>query len=152
MEKENRSKNFIKRFFIATLAVLLAIAGTVFFFDPFYHYHKPWCGLKAVLNDKEYQCVGTLRNFDYDALIFENIDFNSLILKNRSNGKGVKVTFKDFPYLLLWTRPNAPYICVEPWCGITDKEWCDQKIENKVGIETVRPNGILTRPHSVEIL
>ena len=90
--------------------------------------------------------------FDYDALIFENIDFNSLVLKNKSTGKSVKVTFKDFPYLLLWTRPEAPYICVEPWCGITDKEWSDQNIKNKEGIETIKPNETLTRIHSVEIL
>ena len=78
MEKENSSKKFIKRFLILILAVAVLIAGTVIFFDPFYHYHKPWCGLKAVLNDKEYQCVGTLRNFDYNALlgdwIFEQND------------------------------------------------------------------------------
>ncbi len=54
MEKENSSKKFIKRFLISILAVAVLIAGTVIFFDPFYHYHKPWCGLKAVLNDKEF--------------------------------------------------------------------------------------------------
>ena len=36
---------------------------------PVFHYHKPWFGLKAVLTDKEYQCIGSLRNFDYDSLI-----------------------------------------------------------------------------------
>ena len=41
----------------------------VFLFDPMFHYHKPWFGLKAVLTEKEYQVVGTLRHFDYDSLI-----------------------------------------------------------------------------------
>ena len=44
-------------------------AITVAVIDPFYHYHKPIRPLKAVLNEKEYQCIGTLRNFDYDAVI-----------------------------------------------------------------------------------
>ena len=45
------------------------VAGTVIFFDPFFHYHKPIAPLKAVLTQAEYQVIGTLRTFDYDALI-----------------------------------------------------------------------------------
>lgn len=60
---------FIKSFFIRTFLLLAAVIATVVVFDPFYQYHKPLPGLKAVLTDKEYQCIGTLRTFDYDALI-----------------------------------------------------------------------------------
>lgn len=62
-------KKFIRSFFIRTFLLLTAVIGVVVLFDPFYQYHKPLPGLKAVLTDKEYQCVGTLRNFDYNALI-----------------------------------------------------------------------------------
>lgn len=62
-------QNFIKRFFIQTLLLLALVIGTVVLMDPFYQYHKPLPGLKSVLTDKEYQCIGTLRNFDYDSLI-----------------------------------------------------------------------------------
>lgn len=62
-------QKFIKSFFIRSALVLLFIIGLVVLFDPFYQYHKPLPGLKSVLTDKEYQCVGTLRNFDYDSLI-----------------------------------------------------------------------------------
>ena len=72
--------NFIKRTGIIVLIVLVIIGSTVFLFDPFFHYHKPWFGLKAVLNDKEYQCVGTLRNFDYDALLV-----GSSVMENNDN-------------------------------------------------------------------
>lgn len=60
---------FIKSFFIRMLILLAAVMAVVVIFDPFYHYHKPLPGLKAVLTDKEYQCIGTLRTFDYDSLI-----------------------------------------------------------------------------------
>lgn len=65
----NTDMKFIKMFFIRTCILLIAIIGAVAVFDPFYQYHKPLPGLKAVLTDKEYQCIGTLRTFDYDALI-----------------------------------------------------------------------------------
>ncbi len=80
MDKNNSSANFIKRILVIILALMVLIAGIVFVFDPFYHYHKPWLGLKAVLNDKEYQCVGTLRTFDYDALIV-----GSSVMENNDN-------------------------------------------------------------------
>ncbi|WP_029323719.1 hypothetical protein [Butyrivibrio sp. AE3004] len=65
----NKNNSFIKNFITGTLIILFLIGIIVFLIDPFFHYHKPWFGLKAVLNDKEYQCIGTLRNFDYDAVI-----------------------------------------------------------------------------------
>ncbi|WP_408069724.1 SGNH/GDSL hydrolase family protein [Butyrivibrio sp. JL13D10] len=69
MKKESSDIKFIKRFAVAALISIVIIGLLVFLIDPFYHYHKPWFGLKAVLNDKEYQCIGTLRHFDYDTLI-----------------------------------------------------------------------------------
>ena len=61
MDKNSNSKKFIKRLLSAMLVVAVLVGGIVYVFDPFYHYHKPWFGLKAVLTDKEYQCIGTLR-------------------------------------------------------------------------------------------
>ena len=74
-------QKFIRSFFIRTLILLAAVIGAVVLFDPFYQYHKPLPGLKAVLTDKEYQCVGTLRNFDYNALIV-----GSSVCENYNNG------------------------------------------------------------------
>lgn len=62
-------KRFLQTFIIALIALLLGISGVVYALDPFYHYHAPWFGLTPVLADKEYQVVGTLRNFDYNAVI-----------------------------------------------------------------------------------
>ena len=62
-------QKFIKSFFIRSAGLLILLILAVVIFDPFYQYHKPLPGLKSVLTDKEYQCVGTLRNFDYDSLI-----------------------------------------------------------------------------------
>lgn len=60
---------FLKHFFIGSGALLLFCIFSVVLFDPFFQYHKPLPGLKAVLTDKEYQCVGSLKNFDYDSVI-----------------------------------------------------------------------------------
>lgn len=74
-------RKFIKSFFKRILVLMVLIALIVIAFDPFFHYHKPWFGLKAVLTDKEYQCIGTLRTFDYDSLIV-----GSSVAENYYNG------------------------------------------------------------------
>ena len=71
--------------FLKTMAAVAAgFAGfcalIVFLLDPFYHYHKPWFGLKAVLNEKEYQVVGSLRHFSYD-----NVLVGSSVVENNDN-------------------------------------------------------------------
>lgn len=63
------AKKYIKWFACGAAAILLFCMAMVILFDPFYQYHKPLPGLKAVLSDKEYQCVGTLKTFEYDSVI-----------------------------------------------------------------------------------
>lgn len=64
-------------------AELILTAGAVWLFDPFYQYHTPFWGLEAVLNDRENQMAGTIRNFQYDSLLVgssmaENFDTDRL--------------------------------------------------------------------------
>ncbi len=64
-----RPGSFFKLVLYAAMIALIACGILVFIFDPFYHYHAPWFNMKAVLNEKEYQVPGTLRNFEYDAVL-----------------------------------------------------------------------------------
>lgn len=68
MEKKAYGK-FIRLFLTASLVLLLLAAGLVALFDPFYHYHGPLPGMKAVVTKSEYQCIGTIRNFQYDSVL-----------------------------------------------------------------------------------
>ncbi len=63
------SGKFIRHFFIGSGILLLLCIFLVVLFDPFFQYHKSLSGLKKVLTDKEYQCVGSLKNFDYDSVV-----------------------------------------------------------------------------------
>ncbi len=75
------TQKFLKQFFTASVILLLACVLAVVVFDPFFQYHKPLKGLKAVLTDKEYQCVGSLKTFDYDSVIA-----GSSVSENYNNG------------------------------------------------------------------
>lgn len=83
----------LKRVLIITLCLLVLCAGLVVLIDPFFHYHKPLPGLKAVLNEKEYQCIGSIRNFDYDALIVGSSvaeNYNNAWFDDRFDCKSIK--------------------------------------------------------------
>lgn len=67
--QKNTDKIFLKKLIKIFVILMLLPAIVVVVLDPFYHYHAPLPGLKAVLNDKEYQCVGTLDHFSYDSLL-----------------------------------------------------------------------------------
>ncbi|MDD4700143.1 MAG: aldose 1-epimerase family protein [Oscillospiraceae bacterium] len=90
--------------------------------------------------------------FAVDALVFKKLVSKSAVLKNRKTGRAVRLQFEEFPYFLLWTKPGAGYICMEPWCGISDSIHSKYDFVNKDGIETADVNETFTRVHSVEIL
>ncbi len=90
--------------------------------------------------------------FSVDALVFKDIKARSVILKNKNGNRAVKVNFDGFDYLLLWTIPEENYICIEPWCGITDSVNTNQDFKTKEGIMRIEKNGSYICTHSFEIL
>lgn len=59
---------------LKVLGILIAIefmvvALFVWVFDPFYQYHGPFFGLQQVLNDRDNQMSGSLRNLSYDSVL-----------------------------------------------------------------------------------
>ncbi len=93
------------------------MGAVVYAFDPFYHYHKPWFGLKAVLNDKEYQCIGTLRHFDYDALLV-----GSSVMENNDN------TWYDEAYGVKSIKAIRSYGATADLCYLLDEAFDNQEI------------------------
>lgn len=62
-------KKFVKKFMLFSTVLLILLGGMVIIVDPFYHYHAPVGSLKAVVSKGEYQCVGTVENFEYDSIL-----------------------------------------------------------------------------------
>ena len=54
---------------IPFVLLLGGTAAVVFLVDPFFHYHAPWFGLKAVEDEKEYQIQGMIDHFSYDSVL-----------------------------------------------------------------------------------
>ncbi|MDD6467561.1 MAG: aldose 1-epimerase family protein [Erysipelotrichaceae bacterium] len=57
-----------------------------------------------------------------------------------TNGEhGVEVSCSGYRYLAFWTKPEAPFVCVEPWHGIADFEPNDTPFEKRPGTMLLEP-------------
>jgi galactose mutarotase-like enzyme len=76
--------------------------------------------------------------FDEDALVFDKLQSNKVVLHNIEKSHTVSVTIQNFPYLGIWAKPNAPFVCIEPWVGIADFTDAQGDILQKKGIITLQ--------------
>ena len=89
--------------------------------------------------------------FSADAVVFKDLESTSVSLKSVKTEHGLKVTFKDFPYLGIWQTKGGDFVCIEPWCGIADSVNASGKLEEKEGINTLEPSGKFEVAYSVEV-
>jgi len=89
--------------------------------------------------------------FEKDALIFKELQSKAItILENKS--PLLRVQFNDFPNLGIWTKSNAPFLCIEPWLGYSDTVHSSGNILEKDGIQLLEAKKSLEYNFSIEIL
>ena len=90
--------------------------------------------------------------FKDDALVIENLDNKSIILNNTENKRKIEVSFENFPFLGIWSKPQgSPFLCIEPWCGIADGIEHSKNLEEKKGIIILDKNGVFQSNYQITI-
>ncbi len=89
--------------------------------------------------------------FDRDALIFKDLKSRSVTLNSKNNGKVLTVNYEGFSYLGIWAKPQAPFVCIEPWLGIADTSDSDQQLINKEGIRTLEAGDTFEAAYEIHI-
>ncbi|OXB08434.1 aldose epimerase [Flavobacterium plurextorum] len=89
--------------------------------------------------------------FENDALVFKTLESNSLtILENEK--PYIEVDFEDFPSLGIWTKDQAPFVCIEPWFGYSDTAENSGDLYQKEGILLLDTDQIFHSKFSIKIL
>ena len=101
-----------------------------------------------VVEGNEIQLSETI--FNEDALIFQGLRSKSVALQHLKSNHSVKVSIDEFPYLGIWSKPKAPYVCIEPWQGLADYANHNKKIEDKKGIVWVPANQEVKKSFTME--
>jgi len=89
--------------------------------------------------------------FKNDSLVFVDIPSGKIALGSNKSAHRVEIEYDDAPNLVLWTKPGAPYICIEPWHGLPDFEDSDGQLTNKQGIISLEKGTAFSWRHTVSI-
>lgn len=81
----------------------------------------------------------TRHSFDRGALIFKHPASRWVSLRSRRHSHSITVSLDGWQYLGIWAKPGAPYVCIEPWCGLASSAWSSQDIWQKEGILRLAP-------------
>ena len=87
--------------------------------------------------------------FKKDALVFLDLKSREITLKNKARTRQIKVSYEGFDYTLIWTKIDANYVCIEPWCGLPDFEGSSYDITQKTGINKIDKDGEFKRVHTI---
>lgn len=112
---------------------------------------------QGLLMDESYTVLGQERVlplkhdlFTNDALIFKNIKAKKVAIKSNKNPSVVEVAY-DSAHLGIWTKVGAPFICIEPWCGLPDLADTDGVFAHKEGIIRLDAGAEFVFTHSITI-
>lgn len=74
--------------------------------------------------------------FKNDAVIFETKGVNTFTIETDESPHSISLSYTDMPYVGIWSPydKEAPFICIEPWCGIADEVNTNGKLVDKKGI------------------
>jgi galactose mutarotase-like enzyme len=89
--------------------------------------------------------------FEKDALIFKQLQSKKIIILEE--GRPIlNFHFEDFKNFGIWTKNNAPFICLEPWLGYSDLITSNGNIQDKEGIQQIEAYKEFNCNFKIEIL
>lgn len=86
---------------------------------------------------------------DSVTVVYENVESDYVILKNKTTGQETKVEYPGIENLFVWTEPGSHFVCIEPWCGMADYGKTHDDISNKQGIHHLEKDAYFERHHII---
>jgi galactose mutarotase-like enzyme len=76
--------------------------------------------------------------FRAGAVVLEGLKSDEVTFASES-GRGVRLRAPGARWWGFWTRPGAPFLCLEPWHGVADTAQADWDLRGKPGIVALAP-------------
>jgi galactose mutarotase-like enzyme len=103
----------------------------------------------VALDDKELHLKSSL--FYNDAIVLKHLSSDQIELFSDKDPHGLKFSFEGFPYFGIWAAKDAPFVCLEPWCGIADNIHNNHELTSKEGINQLAAGASWKRTWNVEL-
>lgn len=90
--------------------------------------------------------------FDTDTIILEDGQTDAVSLSGPDGKEYVRVAF-EMPLVGIWTpvKKNAPFLCIEPWCGRCDDADFDGELSEKRWGNELEAGGVFETSYTVSI-
>lgn len=82
--------------------------------------------------------------FESDAIVFNEPVFDSVSLLDAKGQLLVDFYCWEWDAVGFWTKPGAPFFCIEPWWGWADAVDSDGNFETKPGLHRLKPGEVET--------
>lgn len=102
--------------------------------------------------DNSRQISLTRQIFDRGPIILKNPASTDFAIRNSRNSKQIRVSTGGVPYLAFWSKPGAPFVCIEPWYGVPDNIDTDQQLTAKEGIMGLERGCVFKTAWSIDII
>ena len=90
--------------------------------------------------------------FNEDALIFNGVKSDTVTLESDNHSRKVIFHLNNSPWLGIWAKPGAPYVCIEPWCGVNDSTEKKDDFSQKDGINKIEAGESFVYSWTAEII
>jgi galactose mutarotase-like enzyme len=90
--------------------------------------------------------------FKNDALFLSGYKSPFITLKSPRHSRELRFDFGKAPFLGIWAKPSAPYVCIEPWYGINDSYSKNNDISETRGIQKLEATQSFQFSWSAEII
>ncbi|MEQ3696513.1 MAG: aldose 1-epimerase family protein [Pseudomonadales bacterium] len=90
--------------------------------------------------------------FNDDALVFINSPIRAVTLRDRDGNEHWRMRWEHTPHLGIWAKPNAPYVCIEPWQSYADSSTSSIDFAEKAGIRPLAAGATSTDGYTIEVL
>ena len=90
--------------------------------------------------------------FNQDALVFKELASKKVTLRHKKHSEAITVSFADFEYLGIWSKPGAAFVCIEPWLGCADSESAPVDFSRKEGIQEVAEEETFTASFVITVM
>jgi galactose mutarotase-like enzyme len=89
--------------------------------------------------------------FQNDAIIFDDLRSRA-VTYGATDGPRIRLSFPDAPYLGVWSKPQANFICIEPWHGVADPQGYSGNFSAKPGVFMVTPGASMAAKLAISLL
>ncbi|MBO4827340.1 MAG: aldose 1-epimerase family protein [Prevotella sp.] len=91
-------------------------------------------------------------SFKEDSVQFDHCQLHKISILDRKYNKVVTVSF-NMPCVAIWSPygKNAPFVCIEPWFGVSDHVEYDGELKDKYLMNHLLPGGSFMSEYVIEI-